>query len=318
MNPARDPEKLAIRTHDTEAVDRPVFVYLPGLHGDWTLIASFRKAIRPHVRFVEFTYPRTLDWSLRAYADAVAAELEKHRIDRFWLLGESFGSQVGWNLIGRFGDPRFVGNHRGDAGDRGGDKGRDETAFRIDGFILSGGFVRHPCLAEVRLARRIAAHAPLSAFRMGLGVYARYARFRHRHAPETRAGIDEFIARRTERDRRAMVHRMDLILESDPRSIARNTRLPVYSLAGAMEPVVPLRPVRRWLRRHCPGYRRGATVWRADHNVLGTAPKESARIIRSWIAENLPVDPGRGGMADSSVAAGHWMGDVDGDAVRGG
>ena len=36
----------------------PTLIYVPGLHGDWTLVGSFRKAVKGRVRFVEMTYPR--------------------------------------------------------------------------------------------------------------------------------------------------------------------------------------------------------------------------------------------------------------------
>src|SRR5438876_7314022 len=94
-----DAEHLQIRIHGDASL--PTLIYLPGLHGDWTLVTSFRLAIAGRVRFVEFTYPRTLTWSLDDYAAAVAAELHANGIERGWLLAESFSSQVAWTLIGK-------------------------------------------------------------------------------------------------------------------------------------------------------------------------------------------------------------------------
>src|SRR5690349_8918968 len=91
-------EQLQIRIHGDASL--PTLIYLPGLHGDWTLVTSFRSAIAESVRFVEFTYPRTLTWSLNEYATAVQAELLANDIHRGWLLGESFSSQVAWEMIG--------------------------------------------------------------------------------------------------------------------------------------------------------------------------------------------------------------------------
>ena len=51
----------------------PTLIYLPGLHGDWTLVGGFREAVDGRVRFVEMTYPRTLTWSLDDYAAAIEA-----------------------------------------------------------------------------------------------------------------------------------------------------------------------------------------------------------------------------------------------------
>ncbi|MHB8520922.1 MAG: alpha/beta fold hydrolase [Limisphaerales bacterium] len=252
-----DPGELQIRIHGDASL--PTLVYLPGLHGDWTLIASFRAAVAGRTRFVEFTYPRTLTWSLEDYAQAVEAALLANGISRGWLLGESFGSQLAWLLCG------------------------PAARFRADGLILAGGFVRYPARWRVPLARRICRHAPLRGLQMFLRFYAWFARFRHRHAPETRAAIGEFVARRTDLDRRAMAHRLACVETGDPCPIAREARLPVFHIAGLLDPVVPARRVRRWLRLNCPGFRGGKTIWHADHNVLSTAPIPAATQILSWI-----------------------------------
>ena len=72
---------------------QPTLIYLPGLHGDWTLVSGFRRALAGRVRFVETTYPRTLTWSLEDYAAGIEAGLAERGISRGWLLGESFSSQ---------------------------------------------------------------------------------------------------------------------------------------------------------------------------------------------------------------------------------
>src|SRR5258706_3116833 len=84
--------------------DKPVLIYLPGLHGDWTLIANFKQALGSELRFVEITYPRTTVWSLNQYASGVLDALASAGIRTGWLLGESFGSQVVWETLrlGRF------------------------------------------------------------------------------------------------------------------------------------------------------------------------------------------------------------------------
>ena len=77
----------------------PTLIYLPGIHGDWTLVSSFRERMKSHVRFVEFTYPRTLAWSLEDYARAVLDALKANAIREGIILGESFSSQVAWPLL---------------------------------------------------------------------------------------------------------------------------------------------------------------------------------------------------------------------------
>ncbi len=119
-------ERVELRVHGPAAL--PTLVYLPGLHGDWTLIGGFRKALAGRVRFAEMTYPRTLAWTLEDYAAGVEQAAAQQGLERGWLLGESFGSQVAWALAAR-------------------------KRFETQGVILAGGFARHPmhwavCLAE--------------------------------------------------------------------------------------------------------------------------------------------------------------------------
>jgi pimeloyl-ACP methyl ester carboxylesterase len=252
-------EKLEMRVHGDAA--RPTLIYLPGLHGDWTLVGSFRHALGGRVRFVEVTYPRTLTWSLEDYAQAIESALAERGIVRGWLVGESFGSQVLWSLVGR---------------------GR----FQIEAVILAGGFVRHPMRWGVRLAERLGGSVPLSLVTRMLFSYAKVARFRYRHSPETLANIHEFIARRTELDRQAAVHRLRLIAQNDPRPIARQVNVPVYGLTGLIDPVVPWCCVRRWLKKNCPKLAEYRILMGGDHNVLGTAAQAAAEQVLRWTSKS--------------------------------
>jgi pimeloyl-ACP methyl ester carboxylesterase len=252
-------ETLQIRIHSPAA--SPTLIYLPGLHGDWTLVGGFRQALAGRVRFVEFTYPRTLKWSLDDYATEIEKVLAENGIANGWLLGESFGSQVVWPILGR---------------------GR----FRVQGVILAGGFVRHPINWGVRLAEWIAGGIPLGLITRVLFGYASWARVRFRRSPETLAGIQEFIARRTELDRQAATHRLRLIARSDPGAIVRNASVPIYALTGLFDPIVPWWWVRRWLKRNCPNLRHYQIIWRADHTVLGTAAHGAAEQVVKWLQAN--------------------------------
>ncbi len=259
-------ERLQIRLHGDASL--PTLIYLPGLHGDWTLVSSFRAAVAGRVRFVEFTYPRSLTWQVEDYAAAIEEALAAHGIRSGWLLAESFGSQVGWAMVGR-----------SQAG----------GAFRPQGVILVGGFVKHPWPWGARLMRLLGQATPMPMYRALLSGYELYARFRHRQAPETRASIREFVARRTLPDRQAMRARLELVATNDPRPIARRTTVPVFYLAGLVDPLVPWPWVRWWLSRNCPGYRGGQTCWRADHNALGTQPKLAAQVLLRWIQAPNPA-----------------------------
>src|SRR4051812_36299453 len=134
LTEASQTEELQLRFHGPPAL--PVLVYLPGLHGDWTLIGRFRRALRERVRFVEVTYPRTLDWSLDDYAAALEKVLRENGIESGWVIAESFGSQIVWPLL---------------------ERGR----FHVLGVVLAGGFVRHPARWALRLAEKLAGSLPL-------------------------------------------------------------------------------------------------------------------------------------------------------------
>jgi pimeloyl-ACP methyl ester carboxylesterase len=249
-------EELQLRIHGDASL--PTLIYLPGLHGDWTLIGSFRHALGGRVRFVEMTYPRTLTWSLDDYAAAIEIALAQHGITGGWLLGESYGSQPLWSLVGR-------------------------GKFAARGVILAGGFVKHPMCRAVRLAEKATGRISNAFFVWIIFSYAKIARFRYRRSPEVLSTIDEFVARRTELDRRAAQHRLHLIAENDPRHIARQTALPVFGLSGWLDPIVPWPRVRCWLRKNCPSLRDYKVLGNADHNVLSTAPREAAKQVLEWV-----------------------------------
>jgi pimeloyl-ACP methyl ester carboxylesterase len=263
-------EPLQIRIHSDAAL--PVLVYLPGIHGDWTLVSSFRAAVAGRVRFVEFTYPRTVAWTLADYAEAVTGALLTNEIRQGWLLAESFGSLVAWEMIRRSQESKPQ------------PEGARKPAFTTQGLILAGGFARHPWPWGARLMRWVGERLAMSFYQRMLRVYAFYAKFRHRDAPETLASIGEFVARRTALDRQAMRARLELVTQADARPVARRTMLPVRYLAGVVDPLVPGPYVRRWLRCNCPGYRGGKTFWFADHNVLATAARQSAETVLEWMA----------------------------------
>ena len=261
-------EELQIRVHGDTSL--PTLVYLPGLHGDWTLVSSFRAALKDRVRFVEMTYPRSLTWNIVDYSNTIENALLERGITRGWLLGESFGSQPAWPLLER---QLHLEN----------DSSPPAKTFHVKGLILAGGFVKHPWRWGPSALRRIGRMTPMSVYRLELKIYAWYSRFRHRHAPEVLDTIQEFVARRTELDRQAMRHRLTLLDSYDPRAIARQTRVPIYYLAGSVDPLVPWPIVRLWLRKNCPSYQGGKTFWLADHNVLATSPARAADLVQQWM-----------------------------------
>jgi pimeloyl-ACP methyl ester carboxylesterase len=230
---------------------------------------------------VEIAYPRTTTLNIAGYARGIELALQRAGVAGGWLLGESFGSQPAWQLIARW-------LHTATS-DRPPTTPATRPPFRPRGLILAGGFVRHPIIPGVRLARRLNAALPRWSMQGLFRVYARYARFRHRRAPETLDCLAAFLTNRlAPGDQEAIVHRLGLIATTDLRPMARRTRLPVYYLAGLVDPLVPFPLVRFWLRNNCPGYRRGRTIADADHNVLATAPQKSASHILDWMQATGP------------------------------
>jgi len=249
-----DVEKLEVRVHGDRSL--PVLVYLPGLHGDWTLIGRFRKAVSGRLCFAEVTYPRTLTWSLEDYAAEVEEGLRRQGLNSGWLLGESFGSQIAWPLLAR-------------------------GVFQACGLVLAGGFVRHPARGWIRWGEGMPGGWPLSLFVRALFGFSRI--WRLRPDQEAARAVAEFLARRTVRDRQAACHRLRLIAGNDPRDIARRALVPVFGIWGLWDMIVPWLPVRKWLRRNCPAFRACRIVRRSDHNVLSNGCAEAAEQILRWI-----------------------------------
>ena len=253
-----DTTTIQIRVHGEPSL--PALIYLPGLHGDWTLVSSFRAAVAERVRFVEFTYPCRTDWTLEDYARAVVDELAANGVTNGWILAESFGSQVAWKILELA-----------------------ESRFATAGVIFAGGFVRHPVIWGVHGFHFAQRRLPWPCFQLLLKFYACYARLRHRQAPETLAAIDEFVRRRTRADNLAIASRYPLIARADFRDTARRTTLPVFALTGFFDPIVAWPFVHPWLRKNCPGFRARRIIFNADHNVLATTPGKSAEQVLRWM-----------------------------------
>ena len=263
------PESLQLRVHHPEV--RPALVHLPGLHGDWTLLGPFRRALGGRACLVETTYPRRPDWRLDDYAAAMDGALAERGLREGWVLAESFSSQVGWQWVARQLDRP------------------ETTGFRLLGLILVGGFIRHSWPWGVRACRLASAAGPPWLRDRLCSLYTR--------GPQTRdpAGAEdfrEFVRRRlVPADRDAITQRYRLIADTDLRPVARRARLPVYHLSGAWDPLVPWPLVRAWLRRECPGYRASRIVRQGGHNVLLSAADISAEQILEWVTASPSTAP---------------------------
>ena len=235
------------------------------MHGDWTLVGPFRRALTGRATLAETTYPRRPEWRLDDYAHSIEQAALAHGISRLWLLAESFSSQVAWTMIRRT---------------------QDETSpLQIQRMILAGGFVRHPWPWGVSLAHRASRAIPSWLLKRLCMVYGKLACRRCGPDAEIAAETTEFVKRRTEpEDRRTLTSRYRLIANADLRPVARRTRLPVFLMSGALDPIVPWWLVRPWLQRNCPGFRDSHIIPRTGHNHLLDAPQASAARILEWIS----------------------------------
>jgi pimeloyl-ACP methyl ester carboxylesterase len=248
----------------------PTLIYLPGLHGDWTLLPAFRELTKEKFRLVQFTYPRTISWSLVEYARAVDEEIKKLGVSQAWILAESFSSQVTWTWLKMTQE--------------------NGTQFRFNGIILAGGFVRYPILLNLRFAQFFMAVAPWFLWKTLFWTYLRYSRFRHRNAAGNANSARAFIDRRTPEDLAAMRARLRLIAGFDARPIATKASCPIFQLAGVIDPIVPPALVNKWLRRNCPAFRGHRIIWPADHNVLGTEPAAALAQIEEWVGATAKAE----------------------------
>jgi len=253
-------EVLQIRVHGSPEL--PTLIYLPGTHGDWSLIAGLRNRLLPGFCFVEFTYLRTTRWTLADYASHIRAALTAHHIRQGWLLGESFGSQIAWLLADV-----------------------SPAGFKCQGIILAGGFGRHPFPWGIDFAIWSCKKLITNEARMQqvMKSYTRWVRWFYEATVERETSVHDFIQRRTPEDGWAASHRLKLIRDNHPQALGFRFEVPVLSLSGFWDALVPWYLVTPWLKRHCPGYRESKLILSADHNVLFSAPTKSARTIREWL-----------------------------------
>lgn len=244
---------VSIRVHDGAG---PTVIYLPGIHGDWGLIGAFRRALGGRVRFVEFAYSKD-EVTMERLAELVHSELKAHGVHAGWLLGQSFGSQVAWALMAR--------------------------GFKADGVVLAGGFVKHPWPWGARLFRALLSGVPAAVVNPAYLGYTVLCNKLARRGPEEAEELLAFARNRGGKEWAAMSWRLSLIALSDPRAIARAMSNPVHYLGGMIDPLVPWPIVIRWLKRECPGYKGEVIIRSADHNVLGSSPRESAERVLAWV-----------------------------------
>lgn len=259
-------EPLLIRVHGDPT--GPTMIHLPGIHGDWSMVGDFRRVAVKHLCFVEFTYPRTVTWSMEQYGEAIFAALVEHHINHGWIMAESFGSQLAWELI------KIQRSHPKD--------------FTPEGIILAGGFVQHQPLCGFKFLGIKIQASPETHYKT-LRFFGHRILKRCKRDPLMVQDLKEFKKLRCQLDRDAVMHRLRIIAANDPRPIAATTTIPVYCMGGLVDFAVLFPHTRYWLWRHCPGYRGGhlmldpdLSVIGSDHHVLGRGQR-AFDIMAKWM-----------------------------------
>jgi pimeloyl-ACP methyl ester carboxylesterase len=237
--------------------DLPKLIYLPGLHGDWSLLSGFRANVYGSVQLIEMRYPNTRSWTINDYSNAIMKILFDINVNSGFILAESFGSQVAWALLANGYKPKAV--------------------------ILAGGFVRYPFISILKNVKLIFRAIPYSILRIMLKAYALISRLRYLNARENFDNMTEFLRLRTDENRLAACHRLELIKRCDFRDMISHTDIPIFYLSGFWDPIVPWPFVISWLKDNCNSFCASKILINADHLVLATAPKDSANLIINWI-----------------------------------
>lgn len=252
--------------------DVPPVVYLPGIHGDWTPLEGARPRLNAKVRLIEAAYPRVDHWTLNDFADALDALLDDLGLQSAHVVGESFGSLVGW----QFGLTR---------------------PDRVRSFVLIGGFSQAPNRRSVRSAKWALRLLPTFAFEKGIDTYVSYKSRKGERRPSHGPEIPPYPAARTRRGKRATMNRMTIVQRTDFRGHLDKVTFPVRYIGGEMDRVVPvhreLATLAELLPPHCEFDAR--LLARAPHAIIASHPEETSAHICDWVSEiELMVSSGVG------------------------
>lgn len=238
----------------------PPVVYLPGVHGDWTAQSRVRCLLSDSFHFVETAYPWSETWSIDDFARALKELLDRLGIESAHIVGESFGSLVGW----QFG---IV------------------CPERIRSFTLVGGFCRAPRFAVAAAAAATLRVVPAKLFESAVDLYVagKSAMGEHREVFE----LGAYPASRTERGQRATARRMEIIQGSDFRGKLQTVRFPVRYVAGARDIVVPVRreiaTLNARLSQRCDF--QSELISGAAHMLIASHPGQTASSISKWVRD---------------------------------
>lgn len=251
---------------------KPTLIYLPGLHGESSLFSGLHDAASGALQVEKIDYPRAGCQGVSELGEHVLQTLVRRGIRRGWVLAESFGSLVIWELVERI---------------------FQSTAheFQVEGIILAGGFIRHPRPRMVARLRTLVGWVPDWAYRSAWHISGRLLATWYWRNPGRVASVKEFVRHRClPGDRSTLDQRAAWIVISDPRSSAAHFPGPVFQLSGGWDFIVPWGPVTRELQKITPGYRGRCLIWSANHGVLFEQPDACVKQILRWIQPETP-DP---------------------------
>ena len=237
----------------------PVF-YLPGVHGCWTPLDKAGKAIARHYELTEIAYPLMDDWSLAHYSDALLDLMDDLGIESAHIIGESFGSLVGWQF--GFSNPERIRSH-----------------------VLVGGLVRAPGLYRAATAHVGLSAIPAPAFARIVDNYVSIKQISNQSMAAV--GVKAYPAVRDHRGIRATANRMRLIQRCDFRPQLGSVGFPVRYIGGSRDWVVPVSREIMALREALPSRRvfQSHIIPGAPHSILASHPEITVKYIIQWLDE---------------------------------
>jgi len=235
-------------------------IYLPGVHGCWTPLDKARDQFDQHCELIEVAYPFFDDWTLEHYADALLHLAHQLELEEFHLIGESFGSLVGW---------QFALMH----------------PSRIRSFTLVGGFSQAPGMYMAASAGLGLSVLPALAFDKIVDAYVSYKSVKGE--PRAVSGVKAYPGVRSARGQSATANRMRLIQASDFTKDLPRVSFPVRYIGGSKDRVIPVAREIRTLQRLLPARAEFDyfLIPDAPHAIIASHPDQTTARIIQWIEQ---------------------------------
>lgn len=235
-------------------------VYLPGVHGCWTPLDQARPLFADALSLIEVAYPLYDQWSLEHYAEALFTLLDYLALDSVHIIGESFGSLVGWQFGLMY-------------------------PSRVQSHILVGGFCQAPGMYIAATAGLGLSIIPSIAFDRIVDTYVTYKKIRGE--PRMVSGVKSYPAVRGSRGQKATANRMRLIQQADFRHQLSKITFPVRYIGGSNDRVIPVAREVATLKRLLP---MSASfdchlIPNASHAIIASKPATTVKYITRWILE---------------------------------